>query len=120
VQRLDTSVGNRHGVAWVRKRWSTCPSARVVEHQVQQPPRPAARVAFQPRADATWGSLLLAGERLNVGNVAGTMTVLGTGRQKHLLGQIEMDAPLYSPPAVIGDSLYLDTATRLYLIAAKP
>jgi outer membrane protein assembly factor BamB len=36
-----------------------------------------------------------------------------------LLGQIEMDAALYSPPALVGDALYLATANRLYLIAAK-
>jgi hypothetical protein len=30
-----------------------------------------------------------------------------------------MDAPLYSPPAMIGDALYLATANRLYRIAAK-
>jgi len=36
-----------------------------------------------------------------------------------LLGQIEMDAPIYSPPALIGDALYLATANRLYLIVAK-
>jgi len=38
------------------------------------------------------------------------MTVLRAGRRKQLLGQIEMDAPLYSPPALIGDALYLATA----------
>ena len=70
--------------------------------------------------EAIWGSLLLAGERLYVGNVEGSMTVLRAGRRKQLLGQIEMDAPLYSPPALIGDALYLATANRLYLIAAKP
>ncbi len=69
---------------------------------------------------AIWGCLLLAGDRLYVGNEDGTMTVLRAGRRKQLLGQIEMDAPLYSPPAVIGDTLYLATANRLYLIAAKP
>jgi hypothetical protein len=37
-----------------------------------------------------------------------------------LLAEIEMDAPLYSPPALAGDALYLATANRLYLIAAKP
>ena len=47
------------------------------------------------------------------------MSVLRAGRRKQLLGQIEMDAPLYSPPAPIGDTLYLVTATRLYLIAAS-
>ncbi len=69
--------------------------------------------------EAIWGCLLLAGDRLYVGNVEGTMTVLRAGRRKELLAQIEMDAPLYSRPALIGDSLYLATARRLYLIAAK-
>ena len=69
--------------------------------------------------EAIWGSLLLAGDRLYVGNVAGRMTVLRAGRQEQVLGQIEMDAPLYSPPALVGDALYLATANRLYLIAEK-
>jgi len=69
---------------------------------------------------AIWGSLLLAADRLYVGNVDGFMTVLRAGRRKELLAQIEMDAPLYSRPALIGDALYLATGQRLYLIAAKP
>ena len=69
---------------------------------------------------AIWGCLLLASDRLYVGNVEGSMTVLRAGRRKELLATIEMDAPLYSRPAVIGDALYLATANRLYLIAAKP
>lgn len=69
--------------------------------------------------EAIWGSLLLAGDRLYVGNVEGSMTILRAGRRKQVLGQIEMDAPIYSPPALIGDALYLATANRLYLIAAK-
>jgi len=68
---------------------------------------------------AIWGCLLLAGDRLYVGNVEGSMTVLRAGRRKELLAQIEMDAPLYSAPAAIGDALYLATANRLYLIAAS-
>ena len=69
---------------------------------------------------AIWGSLLLTGDRLYVGNVDGSMTILRPGRQKQLLGEVQMDAPIYSPPAVIGDALYLATAIRLYRIAAKP
>jgi len=69
---------------------------------------------------AIWGSLLVAGDRLYVGNVDGTMTFLRAGRQKELLAQIEMNAPLYTPPALVGDALYLATANRLYLIAAEP
>jgi outer membrane protein assembly factor BamB len=70
--------------------------------------------------DPIWGSLLLAGDRLYVGNELGTMTVLRAGRRKEVLATIEMDAPLYTRPAVVGDALYLATANRLYLIAAKP
>lgn len=70
--------------------------------------------------EAIWGNLLLADDRLYVGNVEGRMTVLRAGRRKEVLAQIEMDAPLYSAPALVGDALYLATASRLYLIAAKP
>jgi outer membrane protein assembly factor BamB len=69
---------------------------------------------------AIWGCLLLAGDRLYVGNEEGIMTVLRAGRHKQVLAEIEMDAPLYSPPALVGDALYLATASRLYLIAAEP
>jgi outer membrane protein assembly factor BamB/HEAT repeat protein len=70
--------------------------------------------------DAIWGSVLLAGDRLYVGNAAGTMTVLRAGRRKDVLAEIEMDAPIYSPPALVGDALYLATAKRLYFIATRP
>jgi hypothetical protein len=48
------------------------------------------------------------------------MTVLRAGRRKELLAHFEMDAPLHSRPAQVGDALYLATARRLYLIATKP
>lgn len=67
-----------------------------------------------------WGCFLLAGEHIFVGNEEGTMTILRASPQKQLLSKIEMDAPLYSHPTVVGDSLYLATANRLYVIAAKP
>jgi len=70
--------------------------------------------------EAIWGSLLLAGGRVYVGTVDGNVTVLRAGRRKEVLARIEMDAPIYSRPAVVGDALYLATAERLYLIAAKP
>ena len=70
--------------------------------------------------EAIWGSLLLAGDRLYVGTADGSMIVLRAGRRKELLAQIEMDAPVYSRPALVGDALYLATARRLYFIAAKP
>lgn len=68
---------------------------------------------------AIWGCLLLAGGRLYAGNVEGEMTVLRAGRQKEVLSQIKLDAPIYSRPALAGDALYLATARRLYHIAAS-
>jgi sugar lactone lactonase YvrE len=62
----------------------------------------------------------LAGDRLYAGNAEGLMTVLRAGRRKELLGQIEMDSPLYARPTAVGDTLFLATANRLYLIATKP
>ena len=79
-----------------------------------------ARVWTHETDEEIWGCLLLAADRLYVGTVDGNMTVLRAGRRKEVLAQIEMDAPLYSRPALIGDALYLATARRLYLIAAKP
>ncbi len=65
---------------------------------------------------AIWGSFLLAADRLYVGNEDGTMTILRTGRRKELLGEIEMDGPLYSLPSLVGDALWVTTSKRLYLI----
>jgi len=70
--------------------------------------------------DAIWGSLLLSGDRLYVGGAEGSMTILRAGRRMEMLATIEMAAPLYARPAVVGDALYLTTARRLYLIAAQP
>ncbi len=78
-----------------------------------------ARVWTHETNGAIWGCLVLAGGRLYVGNEDGTVTVLRADRRKQLLAQIEMDAPLYSRPALVGDGLYLATANRLYFIAAR-
>ncbi len=69
--------------------------------------------------EAIWGCLFLAADRLYAGTIDGNMFVLRAGRQKELLAQIQMEAPLYTRPALSGDSLYLATANRLYLIAAR-
>jgi len=78
-----------------------------------------ARVWTHETDEAIWGCLLLAGDRLYVGTEGGNMTVFRAGRRKEVLAQIEMDASLYSRPALIGDALYLATARRLYRIAAQ-
>ena len=68
---------------------------------------------------AIWGCMLLAADRLYVGNDAGEMTVLRAGRQKEVLKQIEMEAALLSRPALVDEELYLATSRRLYCITTK-
>lgn len=67
---------------------------------------------------AIWGCLLLVRDRLYVGNVDGAMTVLRAGRRKEVLAEIEMDAALYARPALVGDSMYVASARRLYHLAS--
>jgi outer membrane protein assembly factor BamB/HEAT repeat protein len=75
-------------------------------------------VVWQHATDAPiWGCLLLARDRLYVGNEDGVMTVLKTGRRKVELAKITMPAPLYARPALVGDTLWVVTADRLYHIA---
>lgn len=69
---------------------------------------------------AIWGCLLLTKNRLYVGNEDGIMTVLKTGRRKEELTKIDMKAPLYARPALVGDTLFVVTANRIYQIASKP
>lgn len=73
-----------------------------------------------PTGAAIWGCLLLTKDRLYVGNEDGDMTVLQTGRRKQELAKIEMNSPLLARPALVGDSLFVATACRLYHIAARP
>lgn len=70
--------------------------------------------------EPVWGSLMLAAGRLYVGTVDGRMIVLRAGRHKEVLADIEMESPIYSAPAQIGDLLYVATAKRLYCIARTP
>jgi len=44
----------------------------------------------------------------------------GPGRSRHQGGCLHrIDAPVYWPPAVAGDAMYLATEKRLYLIAEQ-
>jgi outer membrane protein assembly factor BamB len=63
-----------------------------------------------------WGTVLLLGEKLLVGNEDGILVVLRAGREKKLLREIEMPAALHAAPAVSGGTLYIATAERLYAI----
>lgn len=63
-----------------------------------------------------WGCMVLAGDRLYVGDDGGTLFVYRAARKLEILAKIEMPAPLYSAPAVAGDTMYLATAQHLYAL----
>lgn len=66
-----------------------------------------------------WGSVLLLGERLLVGNEDGILVVLHAGPKKRLLREIDMPAALHAAPAVSDGTLYVATAERLYAIRER-
>ncbi|MHC4922007.1 MAG: outer membrane protein assembly factor BamB family protein, partial [Planctomycetota bacterium] len=66
-----------------------------------------------------WGTVLLLGEKLLVGNEDGILVVLRAGREKKLLREIEMPAALHAGPAVFDGTLYIATAERLYAIRGR-
>ena len=63
-----------------------------------------------------WGSLLLLGENLLVGNEDGLLVTLRAGREKKIVREVEMPSALYVGPVVFSGTLYVATAETLYAI----
>ena len=63
-----------------------------------------------------WGALLVAEDNIYVGDEDGTVTILQTGRQKKVLGTVDMRAPIYAPPCAVDGVLYIATAKALVAI----
>jgi hypothetical protein len=66
-----------------------------------------------------WGSTLVADDKVFVGNEDGYVTILATGKEKKVLGEIDMMAPIYSSPIAANDVLYVQTHTHLFAIEDK-
>ncbi len=66
-----------------------------------------------------WGSLVVADGKVYVGDEDGMMTVARTGRDKKILGQVNMNASIYAAPAVADGVMYVVTSRDLYAIAAS-
>jgi outer membrane protein assembly factor BamB len=64
-----------------------------------------------------WGSTLLADGRVYVGNDSGTLFMFAPGKDKKLLGQIDLKDPIYSTPVVADGVLYIGTSANLYAVA---
>lgn len=66
-----------------------------------------------------WGSPLAVDGKVFLGNEDGYVTVLAAKKEKELLNEIDMGAPVYSTPVVANGVLYIGTQTHLYAIAAE-
>jgi outer membrane protein assembly factor BamB len=66
-----------------------------------------------------WGSPYCVDGKVYLGNGDGDVTILAHGKDKKVLGKIEMENAIYSTPVVVNGVLYVMTMKNLYAIAAK-
>mgnify|MGYP005837588801 CR=1 FL=1 len=64
-----------------------------------------------------WASPLVADGKLYIGNEDGDLVILAAGRERKLLGRINMGASIYSSPVVANNTLFIATQTHLWAIA---
>ena len=67
-----------------------------------------------------WGSTLVADGKLYVGTDRGTLWVLAAGRDKQVLGSVDMGDPIHTTPVAANGVVYIATMTRLYALANPP
>lgn len=63
-----------------------------------------------------WGSTLVAGGKVLLGNEDGDLLIIDHGKDKPEVEMINMGAPVYSSPVVANGILYVATQTHLYAI----
>jgi outer membrane protein assembly factor BamB len=68
---------------------------------------------------AIWGSPYCVDGKVYIGNEDGDMYVFAHGKEKKLLGQIEMGRPIKTPAVAANGVLYIMTDTHLYAVAQK-
>ena len=67
-----------------------------------------------------WGSTLLADGKVYVGNENGQLTVLSAGREKKVIGVIDMKDAIYSTPVAANGSLFVGTSVNLFALEVRP
>jgi len=65
---------------------------------------------------ASWGSPLVADGKVYIGDEDGDISVFTLGREKDLLGEINMGNSVYSTPIVVGNTLYIANKSHLFAI----
>ncbi len=69
-----------------------------------------------------WGSTFVADGKVYVGDEDGDFVVLAVAKEKKVISEVNMGAPVYSTPIVANGTMYVGTQTHLYAIGegAKP
>jgi outer membrane protein assembly factor BamB len=63
-----------------------------------------------------WGSPLAADGKVYVGNEAGNLYAFEASRERKLVAETAMGAPIYSSPVAAGGALYVATQTHLFAV----
>jgi len=63
-----------------------------------------------------WSSPVVADDKVLIGNEDGTLVVLKASREKQVLGEVVLHAPIYGSVVVAGDTLYVPTQSHLYAV----
>jgi hypothetical protein len=66
---------------------------------------------------AMWGSSMLIGDKLYLGDEDGDLAVLQAGREKKLVAEMNMGSSVYSTPVPANGVLYIATRNQLYALA---
>jgi outer membrane protein assembly factor BamB len=66
-----------------------------------------------------WGSTLVADGKIYVGNENGQLTILATGKQKKLIGTVDLKDAINSTPITANGVLYVGTAMNLFALEVK-
>lgn len=63
-----------------------------------------------------WGSTLVADGKVYVGDEDGDFVVMAATKEKKILSEVNLNAPIYSTPIVANGVLYVATQTHLYAL----
>ena len=63
-----------------------------------------------------WGSTLVADGKVYVGDEDGDFVVLAATKEKKVLSEANLNAPIYSTPIVANGVIYVQTNTHLYAL----
>jgi outer membrane protein assembly factor BamB len=63
-----------------------------------------------------WGSTMVADGKVYVGDEDGDFVVLASAKEKKILSEVNMGAPIYSTPVIANGTMFIGTQTHLYAV----